>query len=212
VGGGGVPDRRLASTGRQDDTSLLRHRRLASPARAFGLSAVVAATSALTAGALVAGASPAAGTPTACSSVNLSVTALHGPNFYIDSDEELFGAYAGYSIADTGSARTDLWVKLTNFNGSVSLGTGQAAANELTSVSVSAGTPRVGGTLTVTVAGETGTIGSGLSNDQQSFWMSPNKVTRLSTPSAIGFTASATPVTPVQQISHAPLPLLSGTY
>lgn len=182
---------------------------------------------------------PAGATVPTCASAGLTVTALHGPNFYIDPGESLYGAYAGYRVTNTGSARTDLWVRLAGFGGgSVSLGTGQAAsqqivslaggagqslfwyltasganaaaqthdvevwsgrpdlptasqvcggsggfanvqgtikaaANKLTSVSVGGGTPKIGGSFTITVSGETGTIGSGPAGDPQSFWMSP---------------------------------------
>jgi outer membrane protein OmpA-like peptidoglycan-associated protein len=271
---------------------------------AAGVAATVAA-----AGLGVVGLAPARATVPACSTEGLAVTALHGPNFYIDSDETpaLLGAYAGYRVTNSGSTRSDLWVRLADFGGgAVGLGSGQAAsqqipalagsgttslfwyltasgpstttqthgveiwqgrpdlpgssrlcaesggfakvaetikaaANKLTSVSVSAGTPHLGATFTITVQGETGTIGSGPNDnsDQQSFWMSPaataswpadayrlvgtsltlggttysdilrkdllsspNKVyTAVYTFRAIGFTASATDVVPVQQIA-----------
>ncbi|MFN8124286.1 MAG: Ig-like domain-containing protein [Thermoleophilia bacterium] len=257
----------------------------------------------------------AATAPPACSAAGLTVTALHGPYFYIDSGNTpaLMGAYAGYGIADTsGSPRTDTWVKLASFaGGSVTLGTGQAAAqqiaslaangstsrffylkaasatataqthlvqvwqgrpdlpgstqlceesggfasvqetikaaaNKLTEVAVNGGAPALGKTFTVTVKGQTGTIGSGLTpaapapSDSYSFWMSPSaagnwpadayrlvgtnlafsdsstyadtlRVAGLSSTSkdyevtytfrAIGFTTSATPLLPVQQIT-----------
>ncbi|GGQ82381.1 hypothetical protein GCM10010166_60660 [Couchioplanes caeruleus subsp. azureus] len=196
----------------------------------------------VTATTVVATAAPAVALPPSCTSAGLTVAALHGPNFYIDTSSTpvLRGAYAGYRITDTsGSARNDLWVSLTDFaGGSVALGSGQpsaqqvpvlgagasasrffyltaqaqsataqrhtvsvwqgrpdlpgsgqvcadtggftaveetikAAANKLTSVTVSAGTPRIGGTFTITVKGDTGTIGSGSANDPSSFWMSP---------------------------------------
>ena len=186
--------------------------------------------------------SPAVAVAPSCASQGLTVSALHGPNFYIDTSSTpvLRGAYAGYRVTDTsGSGRTDLWVALTNFTGgSVALGSGQAgaqqiatlaggssasrffyltaqtqsataqrhtvsvwqgrpdlpgsaqvcadsggftgvdetikaAANKLTSVTVSGGTPRIGGTFTITVIGDTGQIGSGSANDPSSFWMSP---------------------------------------
>lgn len=252
--------------------------------------------------------------PPACSAAGLTVTALHGPYFYIDSGETppLMGAYAGYRVTDTsGSPRTDTWVKLTAFTGGVvALGSGQAAAqqipalaanagasrffyltasgtgsaqthavqvwqgrpdlpgstqlcedtggfesvqgtikaaaNKLTEVTVNGGAPALGKTFTITVKGQTGTIGSGLTpsppapSDSYSFWMSPSaagnwpadayrlvgtslafsdatshtdtlRVAGLASPSkdyevtytfrAIGFTASPTPLTPVQQIS-----------
>ncbi|WP_199509758.1 Ig-like domain-containing protein [Nucisporomicrobium flavum] len=206
---------------------------------------VVAATAVATAVAasgVLLTAQPAAAVAPLCSTQGLTVSALHGPNFYIDTSSTpvLRGAYAGYQVRDTsGAARNDLWVSLTGFTGgSVALGSGQpsaqqiatlgggasasrffyltaqaqtataqqhtvgiwqgrpdlpgsaqlcadpggfagveetikAAANKLTAVTVPGGTPRIGGTFTVTVTGDTGTIGSGSANDPQSFWMSP---------------------------------------
>ncbi|MFI7543389.1 Ig-like domain-containing protein [Actinoplanes sp. NPDC049599] len=205
-------------------------------AACLAVAVVVAATPVLVT------AAPAAAVPVACTSAGLTVTALHGPNFYVDTSSSpvLRGAYAGYRVTDTtGNPRTDLWVELGDFTGgSVTLGSGQpaaqqvatlagsasasrffyltalaesataqrhsvavwrgrpdlpgsaqlcadsggftavegtikAAANKLTSVTVSTGTPKIGGTFTVTVAGDTGTIGAGSSNDPSSFWMSP---------------------------------------
>ncbi|HET9690469.1 MAG TPA: putative Ig domain-containing protein [Acidimicrobiales bacterium] len=52
-------------------------------------------------------------------------------------------------------------------------GTIAASANKVTGISLSTTTPPLGGTFSVTVAGNTGTIGQGLANDTQSFWMSP---------------------------------------
>lgn len=206
----------------------------------------LAATLAVTGLGTVAAAPAQASVPT-CSSAGLTVTALHGPRFYIDTatSPQLRGAYAGYKLTNTGSARSDLWVKLTTFSGgAVALGTGQAAsqqivslgssasqslfwyltasaasgtaqnhavevwqgrpdlpgagqlcgttggfavveetikaaANKLTSVTVGGGTPKVGATFSVTVQGETGTIGAGppasgsVPADPSSFWMSP---------------------------------------
>ena len=211
------------------------------PGRSALRGAVSLTAAAVAASGLVAVAGPASATVSTCSSVNIGVTALHGPNFYIDSGitPQLMGAYAGYRVTNsTGSTKNDLWVKLTGFGGVVSLGAGQAAseqiasltntsaqslfwyltasaasgsaqahtvqvwqgrpdlagstqlcqtagsfasvqetikaaANKLTSVSVAAGTPKIGQTVTVTVVGETGTVGAGIANDPSSFWMSP---------------------------------------
>jgi outer membrane protein OmpA-like peptidoglycan-associated protein len=48
-----------------------------------------------------------------------------------------------------------------------------AAANKVTGISVTGGTPKLGSQFTVTVTGETGTIGAGITGDSQSLWMSP---------------------------------------
>ena len=52
-------------------------------------------------------------------------------------------------------------------------GTIEAAANKVDNVTVSGGAPNLGSRFTVTVTGTTGTIGSGIANDIQSFWMTP---------------------------------------
>lgn len=269
---------------------------------AAGISAVLAGAG------LATTAAPASATVAACSSVGLTVSALHGPNFYIDSgiSPQLMGAYAGYRVANTGSARSDLWVKLANFSGGrVGLGTGQAAsmqiaslaggagqslfwflsatgtgsgpaqnhdvqvwsgrpdlpgssqlcgttggfsavsetikaaANKLTSVTVDGGTPTIGATFTITVNGQTGTVGDGPAGDYRSFWMTPAassswpagayrlvgtsltlqgttytdqlRVASLNSASsdytatytfrAVGYTASAASLVPIQQIT-----------
>ncbi|WP_435746387.1 Ig-like domain-containing protein [Nocardioides sp. SYSU DS0663] len=48
-----------------------------------------------------------------------------------------------------------------------------ANANKVTGVTLSGGAPTLGSLFTVTVTGDTGTIGSGVAGDYQSFWMSP---------------------------------------
>ncbi|HET9060395.1 MAG TPA: cadherin-like domain-containing protein, partial [Acidimicrobiales bacterium] len=52
-----------------------------------------------------------------------------------------------------------------------------ANANKITSISIDQSAPTLGSAFTITVVGSTGTIGSGLSNDPGSFWMSPAAMT-----------------------------------
>ena len=98
------------------------------------------------AAALAAPVSPARAAVPACAAAGLSVTALHGPNFYVDlsSIPVLRGAYAGYRVTDTtGNPRSDLWVALAGFTGgSVALGAGQPAAQQVPTLSGSASAAR----------------------------------------------------------------------
>lgn len=48
-----------------------------------------------------------------------------------------------------------------------------ANPNKINSISVSGGAPHLGSQFTVTVTGDTGTIGAGIANDAESIWMSP---------------------------------------
>ncbi|HVE24272.1 MAG TPA: hypothetical protein VNC22_02660, partial [Sporichthya sp.] len=52
-------------------------------------------------------------------------------------------------------------------------GTLAASANKVTGISVAGGAPKLGSTFTVTVTGNTGTIGSGVTGDVESLWMTP---------------------------------------
>lgn len=51
-----------------------------------------------------------------------------------------------------------------------------ANANKITAVALSSPTPTLGATFSITVTGDTGTIGSGLASDPQAFWMSPSAI------------------------------------
>lgn len=48
-----------------------------------------------------------------------------------------------------------------------------ASANKVTNITVSGAAPKLGAQFTVTVTGNTGTIGSGITGDSESLWMSP---------------------------------------
>lgn len=62
----------------------------------------------------------------------------------------------------------------TATNGFASVqGTLAASANKVTGISVAGGTPKLGSTFTVTVTGDTGTIGAGVTGDAESLWMTP---------------------------------------
>ena len=134
----------------------------------------------------------------------------------------------------------------TTTNGFSSVQTTLAAsANKVNQIDVAGTAPKLGALFTVTVHGSTGTIGSGISNDANSLWMSPavqeawpanafrlvntslqisidgtaapttySDVLRVAglgtkdrdytatyTFQAIGFTATATPLMPVQEIT-----------
>ncbi len=52
-------------------------------------------------------------------------------------------------------------------------GTLAASANKVTGISVTSAAPNLGSLFTVTVTGNTGTIGAGVTGDSQSLWMSP---------------------------------------
>lgn len=185
---------------------------------------------------------PAVAATASCASTGISVTALGGPNFYIDSGSspQFRSGYTGYRITnETGAPLDDVWTGLSDFTGgSLALASGQAAsqrvgdlgageatsrfwyltatapnaaaqnhtvtvydhnpalpdatplcstsggfssvqgtlaasANKVTGISVDGGTPKLGSTFTVTVTGNTGTIGSGMTGDAESLWMTP---------------------------------------
>ncbi len=176
---------------------------------------------------------------------DITVTAVHGPVFYIDTKHAspiLTNQFVGYKITNNGASLSDVYVMLGGWTGGVvtlaadqpayePLGdlagggaygtvffdlyapqealntpqghtitiisghpylpgstaicqttwafaevaeTTQASANKVTSITASTTNPVVGGTVTVTVEGDTGTIGGGTTNDVESFWMSPS--------------------------------------
>ncbi|HEU5006192.1 MAG TPA: Ig-like domain-containing protein [Jatrophihabitantaceae bacterium] len=99
--------------------------------------AVLAAGISVAAGTVVLSAGAAAAVPS-CAAAGIGVTALHGPVFYIDPSNSpaLTSAYAGYQVTNsTGAALTDTWVELSGFTGgSVVLGSGQPAAEQVASL------------------------------------------------------------------------------
>jgi outer membrane protein OmpA-like peptidoglycan-associated protein len=48
-----------------------------------------------------------------------------------------------------------------------------ASANKVTGITVSGSAPKLGSVFTVTVTGNTGTVGAGITGDKESLWMSP---------------------------------------
>ena len=87
---------------------------------------------------LVAAQSASAVAPS-CSSVNIGLTSLAGPNFYIDNGQtpSFNNSYTGYKVTNsTGSAMSDTWVQISNLSGNITLASGQAAAEQIPSLGV----------------------------------------------------------------------------
>jgi len=100
----------------------------------------------LTSSSLVAVATPAqATTSPACPAAGISVASLNAPRFYIDTAQnqtpKMTAGYAGYMVSST-SARSDLWVRVSNFTGGqVRLPATQPAAIPVGAVPAGQGKP-----------------------------------------------------------------------
>jgi hypothetical protein len=119
---------------------------------------------------------------------DITITPLHGEVFYVDMKNGINASYVGYVVKnDTASPITELWLELSDFrSGGTSvlslanpadafqpIGMIAANSNKVQSMSVDDLTPEIGGTVTVTVKGATGTPGSGTSSaDGSIVWLS----------------------------------------
>jgi hypothetical protein len=116
-------------------------RRAARPSARRAVAALATVCS-VAAGTVVLSARTADAVVPSCASAGIGVTALHGPVFYIDpaNSPRLTSAYAGYQVTNsTGAALTDTWVDLSGFTGgSVALGSGQPAAEQVASLAAGA--------------------------------------------------------------------------